>query len=220
MSRAKGRSKDDDKAASKAARKARKRRAAGGAPMRRELVARLLARRGDALVVPGLGSSAWDVAAAGDHPLNFYTWGAMGGAAMIGLGLAIAQPERRVLVVTGDGEMLMGLGGLATIAVQRPTNLGILVLDNEHYGETGRQKTHTHHGVDIAGMAAAAGFADTMLVAAGDDADAALDLVLDAPGPVIACVKVAMSDDPLVLPERDGPRLKDRFRQALLGAVA
>ena len=102
---------------------------------RRALVAKLLEGRGDALVVTGLGSATYDAAAAGDHPLNFYLWGAMGSAAMIGLGLALAQPERRVVVLTGDGELLMALGALATIAAERPPNLALLVLDNEAFGE-------------------------------------------------------------------------------------
>ena len=110
---------------------------------RREAVRRLLADRGDLLVVTGLGASTYDVAACGDSSLDFPLWGAMGGAAMVGLGLAIAQPSRKVLVVTGDGEMLMGLGSLATIAVERPANLRIVVLDNERFGETGNQPTHT-----------------------------------------------------------------------------
>ncbi|MGH6887416.1 MAG: thiamine pyrophosphate-dependent enzyme, partial [Geminicoccales bacterium] len=104
-------------------------------PLRRREVAEvLLADRGDMLVVAGLGSTAWDVTAAGDHPLNFPLWGAMGSAAAIGLGLALAQPERRVLVITGDGDMLMGLGSLATVAVQQPANLAIVAFDNERYG--------------------------------------------------------------------------------------
>ncbi len=110
---------------------------------RREFVTRLLADRGDLAVVCGLGSPTYDVAAAGDHPLNLYLWGAMGGAAMIGLGLALARPDRRVAVLTGDGEALMGLGSLATIGVKQPANLAIVVLDNQHYGETGMQPSHT-----------------------------------------------------------------------------
>ncbi|MGC2640479.1 MAG: thiamine pyrophosphate-dependent enzyme, partial [Pseudolabrys sp.] len=95
---------------------------------RRAAMATLLENRGnDLLVVPGLGSTAWDAAAAGDNDRNFYLWGAMGGAAMIGLGLALAQPRRRVAVITGDGEMLMGLGSLATIGTQRPRNLAVIV---------------------------------------------------------------------------------------------
>src|SRR5258708_3355209 len=110
---------------------------------RREFVRELLVDRKDLLVVSGLGSPTYDVAACGDHPLNFYLWGAMGSAAMIGLGLALAQPALRVLVLTGDGEALMGLGSLATIGVKQPPNLVIVVLDNQHYGETCMQPIHT-----------------------------------------------------------------------------
>jgi len=110
---------------------------------RREVVKTLLADRGELLVVAGLGSTAWDCTAAGDSALTFPMWGAMGCAAMMGLGLALAQPARRVLVLTGDGEMLMGLGSLATIGVQKPQNLALVVIDNERYGETGMQATHT-----------------------------------------------------------------------------
>ncbi len=107
-------------------------------------MATLVADRGDdLLVVPGLGSTTYDLAAAGDDDRNFYLWGAMGGAAMIGLGLALAQPERRVAVITGDGEMLMGMGALATIGVQQPENLAVIVFDNQAYGETGGQASHT-----------------------------------------------------------------------------
>jgi thiamine pyrophosphate-dependent acetolactate synthase large subunit-like protein len=115
----------------------------GGKPLqRREVVKALLVDRGDLLVVAGLGAPAWDATEAGDHPLTFPLWGGMGGAVMIGLGLALAQPSRNVLVITGDGEMLMGLGSLATVGVTRPKNLSVVVLDNEVYGETGQQKTH------------------------------------------------------------------------------
>jgi thiamine pyrophosphate-dependent acetolactate synthase large subunit-like protein len=114
----------------------------GGKPLqRREVVKALLVDRGDLLVVAGLGAPAWDATEAGDHPLTFPLWGGMGGAVMIGLGLALAQPSRNVLVITGDGEMLMGLGSLATVGVTRPKNLSVVVLDNEVYGETGQQKT-------------------------------------------------------------------------------
>ena len=126
---------------------------------RRDAVTAILRPRGDALVVSGLGSPTWDVAAAGDSPLNFYMWGAMGGAAMVGLGLAMSQPSRRVVVITGDGELLMGLGSLATIGADRTPNLSVVVLDNEHYGETGMQASHTARGVDLAGIARAAAFA-------------------------------------------------------------
>jgi len=184
---------------------------------RRRVVESLLADRGDLLVVAGLGAPCWDVTAAGDHALTFPLWGAMGSAALIGLGLALAQPARRVLVITGDGEMLMGLGGLATIAVQAPENLAIAVLDNERYGETGMQATHTAFGVDLAAVAAAAGFPVTGT--AGDDAGlgAAVPKIRGAKGPVFFTIKVRAEDLPLALPPKDGVTLKDRFRSALLG---
>ncbi len=186
---------------------------------RRKVVAQILAQRGDAMVVAGLGAPCWDIAAAGDNPLNFYTWGGMGGAAMIGLGLALAQPRRRVLVITGDGEMLMALGALATIAVQQPRNLSVIVMDNERYGETGMQATHTQFGVDLAGMARAAGFraADTVYTTVQLNAWLAHRV---QPGPVFVAIKVTTDKLPLVLPPRDGPLLKQRFREALLGNKA
>ena len=131
---------------------------------RRKVMARILRDRGDALLVTGLGAPTWDAAAVGDHANNFYLWGGMGGAVMTGLGLALAQPGRRVLVITGDGEMLMGLGGLATVAVQKPANLGICIIDNQRYGETGMQITHTAGATDQA--AAASGIPVTGLVRA------------------------------------------------------
>jgi len=184
---------------------------------RREVVRALLQDRDGMLVVGGLGSSAWDITAAGDDPLNFPLWGAMGGAAAIGLGMALAQPDRRVLVLTGDGEMLMGIGTLATIALQKPKNLSVVVLDNERYGETGMQKTHTAFGVDLPGVAKAAGFAVSGSVADQDELDAALPVILEADGPVFYDIKVRAEELDFVLPTNDGVELKMRFRKALLG---
>ena len=187
---------------------------------RRAVVAALLAQRGDALVVTGLGSPTWDVCAAGDDPRNFYLWGGMGGAAMIGLGLALAQPERRVLVVTGDGEMLMGLGSLATIGAQRAANLSIVVLDNEHYGETGMQATHTGAGVDLAGIAKASSFMEAGTVKSAAELQTWIPMLYRSPGPVFAVVKISTGKVPLTLPLRDGTHIKNRFREALLGTKA
>jgi len=187
---------------------------------RREVAAEILKRRGTALVVAGLGAPCWDTAAAGDSPLDFYTWGGMGGAAMIGLGLALAQPQRRVLVITGDGEILMGLGSLATIGVQRPRNLAVIVMDNEHYGETGMQATHTRLGVDLAGVAKAAGFQGCGTLYTQAQLAAWLPRLQRQPGPVFAAIKVMAERAPLVLPIRDGPTLEQRFREALLGTSA
>jgi thiamine pyrophosphate-dependent acetolactate synthase large subunit-like protein len=187
---------------------------------RRELARLLLADSGELLVIAGLGSTAWDVTAAGDRRLNFPLWGAMGGAAMLGLGLALAQPERRVLVITGDGELLMGLGSLATIAVQRPPNLALVVLDNERYGETGMQATHTAHGVDLAAVAQACGFPTTGTLREQREFEAALPVIRRASGPILYVAKVRAEPLPFALPPRDGALLKDRFRHALLGPRA
>ena len=182
---------------------------------RREVVSFLLKDRKDLLVVAGLGSTAWDITAAGDAPLSFPLWGAMGQAAMIGLGLALAQPRRRVLVITGDGEMLMGLGAFATIGVQQPDNLSIVVLDNERYGETGMQATHTAHGVDLAAVARGCGLKDCPA-----DLSSLRKAIHSQPGPNFAVVKVPAEKIPLVLPPREGALLKARFRRALLGPEA
>ncbi len=186
---------------------------------RRKVVAQILASRGDALVVTGLGAPTWDAAAAGDCALNFYTWGGMGCAAMVGLGLALAQPKRRVIVITGDGEMLMALGALATIAAQQPRNLSIVVMDNEHYGETGMQVTHTGLGTGIAGMAKAAGFRATQTVYTMAELKTWIPKIYGA-GPVFVDAKVTTERAALVLPARDGTVLKLRFREALLGKNA
>ena len=182
---------------------------------RREAMRILLAERGESLLVTGLGSTTYDAAAVGDDARNFYLWGAMGAAAMIGLGLAIARPERRVLVVTGDGEMLMGLGALATVGVQRPPNLAIAVFDNGHYGETGMQRSHTSAGVSLPGVAHACGI------------EAVFDIVDEAAlaefaarlrsfdRTMFARIAIAADEPPRVLPSRDGVFLKGRFRQAL-----
>ena len=187
---------------------------------RRVAVAEILRQRGDALIMPGLGAPTWDCAAAGDHPLTFYSWGGMGGCAMMGLGLALAQPRRRVLVITGDGELLMGLGSLATIGVEKPRNLAVIVIDNEHYGETGMQPTHTRYGVDLPAMARAAGFRAAGTVYTASQLKAWMPRFYRQPGPVFCSIKVTTADAPLVLPLRDGPAIKHRFREALLGARA
>ena len=183
---------------------------------RRAAVAELLKGRGDLLVIAGLGSPAYDLHAAGDSDANFYLWGAMGSAALIGLGLAQAQPARTVLALTGDGEQLMGLGGLATIAVAKPKNLVIAVIDNGHFGETGMQASHTGRGLDLAAVAAAMGFAatDTVSDLAGV---VRLRAALHAPaaGPRLYVIKVAARNPPRSLPARDAVYLKNRFRARL-----
>jgi len=187
---------------------------------RRDVVNALLADRGELLVVAGLGSTAWDVTAAGDHDLTFPLWGAMGSAVMIGLGLALAKPKNRVLVITGDGEMLMGMGSLATVGVQKPANLSVVVIDNERYGETGMQATHTASGVDLAQVARGCGFAQPRMVSDREGVAGLHRMVHGDAGPNFAQVKVIAEKIPLVLPPREGALLKARFRRALNGPAA
>jgi thiamine pyrophosphate-dependent acetolactate synthase large subunit-like protein len=186
---------------------------------RRDAVAELVRDRGELLCVAGLGAPAYDLAACGDHPNDFPLWGAMGGAAMVGFGLAIAQPQRRVLVLTGDGEMLMGLGALATIGAEQPSNLRIVVLDNERYGETGQQLTHTARGTDLAAVALACGFRHTRIVRQHTELSALRTDIHAHEGLLFSVVKVSPDDLPRVLPPRDGAYLTHRMREALLGTT-
>lgn len=188
---------------------------AGGSLDRRQVVARLLADRHNLLVVTGLGSASYDVMAAGDHDNNYYLWAAMGSAAMVGLGLAKAKPDHSVLVVTGDGEMLMGLGALATIAVQAPPNLTIAVLDNGHFGETGMQLSHAGRGINLDRVAGSCGFAWTSEIREMAQVDALRERLDARSGPTLATIKITAADAPRVLPPRDGVFIKNRFRTAL-----
>jgi thiamine pyrophosphate-dependent acetolactate synthase large subunit-like protein len=181
---------------------------------RRVVVAELLRGRGELLVVSGLGGTTWDVASCGDDRGNFYLWGGMGAAVPLGLGLALAQPTRRVLVVTGDGEMLMGVGALATVAAQQPRNLAIAVIDNERYGETGGQLTHTTLGCDLALMARGAGIGDTRTLRDLEGVRAWRDLVQEGRGPAFAVFKVGHANAGMVLPPRDGVSVAVRFRSS------
>jgi thiamine pyrophosphate-dependent acetolactate synthase large subunit-like protein len=185
---------------------------------RRELVRELLIDRGDLLVVSGLGSATYDVAAAGDHPLNFYLWGAMGGTAMIGLGLALARPKRRVAVLTGDGDMLMAMGSLATIGVKQPKNLVIVVLDNTHYGETGMQASATHAGIDLVATALACRFKHARAIWRLAEAADVRKLLHNGEGPILVSARISEEDVPRVLPMRDGHAIKQRFIEALNSA--
>lgn len=182
---------------------------------RRAVVARLLAERGEAIVVTGLGSPTYDVAAAGDHDRNVYLWGAMGGSAVMALGLALAQPDKPVVAVTGDGEMLMGVGSFATIAMQQPKNLTIVVLDNSLYGETGGQASHTVVA-DLAGIARASGIADTRVIDGMDDVNRlAVRIQNPGEGPCVAVIKIDAQERERVLPTRDGHAIRARVRQSL-----
>lgn len=187
------------------------------APMfdRRQLVRDLLSKRTDTLIITGLGSSNYDVAAAGDCDENFYLWGAMGLAISVGLGLAISQPQRRVVVVTGDGETMMGIGSLATVAAHGPENFAILVLDNEMFAETGNQPGLTRGCADIEKMAQGAGFTSTLTATSEDHLTLAKELLYVTKGPCLVVAKIAMSEDERVLPSRNGSYNAERFRQSL-----
>jgi len=187
---------------------------------RRKVVETLLADRGDLLVIGGLGAPAWDITASGDHPNNFPMWGAMGGAAVLGLGLALAQPKRRVLVVTGDGEMLMGIGSLTTIGISKARNLSIVVLDNEAYGETGQQDTATKHGVSLSGIARACAIKDCRDVNTMAEVQTLRDRIHQGGGSLFAQIKIDPEKIPLVLPPRDSTFIKNRMRVSVLGQSA
>jgi len=183
---------------------------------RRAAIATLLANRpNDLFVVPGLGSTAWDVASLGDDDRNFYLWGAMGGAAMIGLGLALARPQQRIAVITGDGEMLMGLGSLATIGLQRPANLAVIVFDNGRYGETGMQESHTARAVDLVTVARGCGIETAFDVRTEPELQSLGARLASFEETLFVRVAIAANEPARVLPMRDGVALKTRFRRAI-----
>ena len=180
---------------------------------RRTFTADVLGRRDGALVVPGLGSPTWDCFAAGASDDYLYSWGGMGLALPTALGVALARPGRRVLCMTGDGEMMMGVGSLSVVGAQAPANLSVLILDNEHFGETGRQPglaTTT----DLCGIAKAAGFRQTMLVTAMDQVPELTEMLFKTPGPTLAVAKIQLTKDPLLLPEKDGAIIARKFQDA------
>ncbi len=187
---------------------------------REKLVTEILANRSeDLLVICGLGSSTYDVASIEDNSRNFYLWGAMGQAVPVGIGLAVAQPDKRVLVITGDGEMLMGLGALSVAGNAPVRNLAVLVLDNGHYSETGGQPTHTSGSTDIAGVAAQCGFEVTRAISDMDSVAEAKSALLNGDGPVIVVAKVTLKIyGTIVEPQtRIGHYIAARFRMATTG---
>lgn len=182
---------------------------------RRDFVSKLLAATPDALVVTGLGSASYDVFAAGDRDKNYYLWGAMGGATSLGLGLALAQPGKPVVVITGDGEQLMGIGSLGSIAVKQPKNLTIVVLDNGHFGETGMQRSHSSLGADLVAIAKGFGIADAYSTSSVDLVDEIAQGINGRQGLAFVQVFIEADEPSRALPPRDGPFIKNRFRAAL-----
>ena len=184
---------------------------------RRLVISELLKERENSLIVNGLGGTCWDVASLGDNDLNFYVWGGMGNACMIGLGLALSQPNKKVIVITGDGEMLMGIGSLATIALKQPKNLSIVVFDNELYGETGNQKTHTAYCTNLSKIAIGSGIINSSIILTQEDLLSLSLEIHQIKNLSFSVIKINQDQEEIVLPIREGAFIKSRFRRALLG---
>ena len=184
---------------------------------RRLVISELLKERENSLIVNGLGGTCWDVASLGDNALNFYVWGGMGNACMIGLGLALSQPDKKVIVITGDGEMLMGIGSLATIALKQPKNLSIVVFDNELYGETGNQKTHTAYCTNLSKIAIGSGIINSSIILTQEDLFSLSSEIHQIKNLSFSVIKINQDQEEIVLPIREGAFIKSRFRRALLG---
>jgi len=183
---------------------------------RSEAVPALIGTHEDFLFIAGLGGSARDVGAVtGDGAHVYSLGGAMGAACMMGLGLALARPDKRVLVVTGDGELLMNIGALATIALIDPPNLAILCVDNGHYGETGWQKSHTSLGVDLEKIASGSGIRRTRTVAKETHIAAGARLLREGNGTSFVVVRVRPTEPPEFKRNFDASLCRDRFRAAL-----
>ncbi len=165
-------------------------------------------------IIASLGHPAYDLFAASDRPANFYTWGSMGLASSIGLGLAMARPDRRVVVLDGDGSLLMNLGSLATIGWTRTTNLVLIVWDNQSYATTGGQDTATAHGADLAGAALAMGIRQSVTVHAESELRDVFAKTTPENGPWMIVAKVEESP-PSVKPPLDCTFIKHRFMAAL-----
>jgi sulfopyruvate decarboxylase beta subunit len=170
-------------------------------------------------VIASLGHPAYDLFAAGDRDLNFYTWGSMGLTSSIALGLALARPDRRVVALDGDGSLLMNLGSLATIGDCAPPNLVVFVLDNGLYGTTGGQPTPTSRGADLEAAAKSMGIGRTATVRDDKSLRQALAAVRETPGPWVIVVKVEESA-PTAKPPLDCVLIKQRFMSALAPATA
>ena len=184
---------------------------------RRLVISELLKERENSLIVNGLGGTCWDVASLGDNDLNFYVWGGMGNACMIGLGLALSQPDKKVIVITGDGEMLMGIGSLATIALKQPKNFSIVVFDNELYGETGNQKTHTAYCTNLSKIAIGSGIINSSIILTQEDLLSLSSEIHQIKNLSFSVIKINQDQEEIVLPIREGAFIKSRFRRALLG---
>ena len=184
---------------------------------RNEAVPQLVGRHDDFLIIAGLAGTARDLTfLSQDAPHVFALAGAMGSATSIGLGLALARPERRVLVVTGDGELLMNVGTLATAAVMNPPNLALVCVDNGRYGETGWQKSHTSLGVDLEQMALGAGIRTTRLISRPEEIPEASRLIREGNSTSFVLMRVKPTESPPHKRDLDPTSERHRFRAALL----
>lgn len=183
-------------------------------PTRLEATRALVATMTGEVVVASLGHPAYDLFAAGDRPRNFYTWGSMGLASSIGLGLAMQRPGERIVVLDGDGSLLMNLGSLATIANVNPPNLVVVVWDNELHATTGGQPTATAAGADLAAAGRALGIASSCTTRTLDELVRAYATAVRAPGTALIVAKVAESA-PIAKPPLDCVFLKQRFMTAI-----
>ena len=182
---------------------------------RTALTKRLVAKlRHDEAVIGGIGNTNFDLYAAGHRPQNFYMLGSMGLACPIALGVAVAQPERGVIALEGDGSILMGLGCLATIAKVKPRNLTVIIMDNGLYQITGKQQTATHGITDIVAVARATGIADAQWVRDEAHFDALIERRFEADGPVFLAAKI--DDKPgAAQPPRDPALVRNQFMKGL-----
>jgi thiamine pyrophosphate-dependent acetolactate synthase large subunit-like protein len=180
---------------------------------RREATHVVVEHAGQAAIIASLGHPAYDLFAAGDRPRNFYTWGSMGLASSVGLGLALARPDVRVFVLDGDGSLLMNLGSLATIGLVQPANFVLIVMDNEQFATTGGQPTPTARGADLAAAARAMRVPLTLTVRDEDALSAALDQAARR-GPAVIVAKVDESA-PTAKPPLDCVAMTQRFMSAM-----
>ena len=184
---------------------------------RRYVISELLKQREDTLVVNGLGGTCWDIASFGHYVFIFYVWGGLRFACLIGLGLSFSKAKKKVIVITGDGEMLMGIGSLATIALKQPKNLSIVVFDNELYGETGSQKTHTAYSTNLSKIAIGSGIINSSIITTKEDLLLLCSKIHQIKNLSFSVIKINQEQEEIVLPIREGAYIKSRFRKALLG---
>lgn len=181
-----------------------------------DAVPKIIGKPGDTLFVAGLAGTSKDIAHITNDGSNFFGMaGAMGAAVSMGLGLALARPDKKVVVATGDGELLMNIGALATVSIMNPPNLSILCVDNGHYGETGFQRSHTSLGVDLERMAIGAGIGSTMTVEREDQLAAGAKMLRDSKDTCFVVVRVSTAEPPKDKLSFDAPAARTRFRKAL-----